>query len=170
MRRRKTDIFDKSWVTIATIVGIIAVVVIALVFFWGNGGLTGAPSSGQAAANSGSSTASAVSTSAGQSAQTVVVAETTTQAVPPTGVYAHVSYIGGYKGTYGMPPDLQTVQSSGDRYFEIVNATGSIQASFRKLDSSTKHDLTVEIYKDGKVLKFANNSSAYGVVSVSYQL
>ena len=110
MRKRKNDIFDKPWVTIAMIVGIIAVVAIALVFFWGTGGSTGTPSSG-------SSPVSAVpTTSAAQAAPTLVIAETTTQPVPATGVQVHVNYIGGYKGTYGMPSDLQTVQSSGDRY------------------------------------------------------
>ena len=162
MRKRKNDIFDKPWVTIATIVGIIVVVAVALVFFWGNGG-----SSGQAA-GSGSSTVSPVpTTSAGSAAPTIVVVETTTQAVPATGVQVHVSYIGGFKGTYGMPSDLQTVQSSGDRYFEIVNANGSIQASFQKLDSSTKHALTVEIYKGGKLLTQGSVSTSYGTVTLS---
>jgi hypothetical protein len=168
MRKRKKDIFDKPWVTIATIVGIIAVVAIALVFFWGNGGSVGTPSSGQAAAGPGSSTVSAgPTTSAGQAAPTIVVVETTTQAVPQTGVRVHVSYLGGYKGTYGMPSGLQTVQSSGDRYFEIVNATGSIQASFQKLDSSTKHALTVEIYKDGSLLTQGSVSTSYGTVTLA---
>ena len=36
MRRRK-DPFEKPWVIIAAVVGIIAVVVIALVFFMGDG-------------------------------------------------------------------------------------------------------------------------------------
>ena len=66
-----------------------------------------------------------------------------------------------------MPSDLQTVQSSGDRYFEIVNATGSIQASFQKLDSSTKHAMTVEIYKDGKLLTQGSVSLSYGTVTLS---
>jgi hypothetical protein len=66
-----------------------------------------------------------------------------------------------------MPADLQTVQSSGDRYFEIVNATGDIQASFQKLDSSTTHALTVEIYKDGKLLTQGSVSTSYGTVTLS---
>ena len=59
------------------------------------------------------------------------------------------------------------VQSSGDRYFEIVNANGSIQASFQKLDSSTKHALTVEIYKGGKLLTQGSVSTSYGTVTLS---
>ena len=66
-----------------------------------------------------------------------------------------------------MPSALQTVQSSGDRYFEIVNATGSIQASFQKLDSSTTHALTVEIYKNGKLITQGSASASYGTVTLS---
>ena len=163
MRRRNNNFFDKPWVTIAMIVGILAVVVIALAFFWGNGGSPQTPASGQATASAGTVPA----TSAGQASQAVVVAVTTTQAVPATGVQVHVSYLGGFKGTYGMPADLRAVQSSGDRYFEIVNATGSIQARFQKLDSSTKHDLTVAIYKDGRLLTQGTTGAGSGTVTLS---
>ena len=48
-----------------------------------------------------------------------------------------------------MPSDLQTRTDSGARYYEVVNATGQVTAVFEKKDNSTKHDLTVEIYKNG---------------------
>ena len=35
--RRRNDLWDKPWVTIAAVVGIIAVVIIALVFFMSGG-------------------------------------------------------------------------------------------------------------------------------------
>ena len=122
---------------------------------------------GAAEGSSGATVTAVATTSPVELAPTLIVAETTTQPVPPTGVQVHVNYIGGYKGTYGMPSDLQTVQSSGDRYFEIVNATGSIQASFQKLDSSTKHAMTVEIYKNGKLLTQGSVSLGYGTVTLS---
>ncbi len=122
---------------------------------------------GAAEGSSGTTVTAVATTNPVQATPTIVVAATTPQAVPSTGVQVHVSYIGGYKGTYGMPSDLQTVQSSGDRYFEIVNATGSIQASFQKLDSSTTHALTVEIYKNGKLLTQGSVSTSYGTVTLS---
>ena len=166
MRKRRNDFFDKSWVTIATIVGIIAVVAIALVFFWGNGGSTGTPSSGQAAAG----TVTAVpTTSAGSAAVPVTVRQTTTVSVPETGAYLTVSYIGSFSGTYGTSGMMEKVRASGDRVYPLNTGNGTISAVFRKEDGSTKHDLAVELWKDGKVLKSADNSSAYGLVSLSYQ-
>jgi len=99
---------------------------------------------------------------------TLVVRETTpAPSVPSTGVYVHISYIGGWKGTYGMPSDLQTMELSGDHYYEILNATGPVEASFEKLDSSTRHDLIVEIYRNGGLLTSGKTSEGFGKVSVS---
>jgi hypothetical protein len=99
---------------------------------------------------------------------TFVIPKTTTApAVPPTGVYAHISYLGGWKGTYGMPAALQTVINSGDRFFEIENATGPVQVTIEKLDSSTRHELVVEIYKNGGLLTSGKTSEMYGKVKVS---
>ena len=78
----------------------------------------------------------------------------------------HVSYLGGYKGTYGLKSDLQTVKSSGDRVYEVLNATGAIQANFEKTDSSTRHDLLVEIYKNGKLLTSGSTGASYGKVAL----
>ncbi|MHB8164679.1 MAG: zinc ribbon domain-containing protein [Methanoregula sp.] len=99
---------------------------------------------------------------------TIVISETTpAPAAPVTGVYVHVDYIGGWKGTYGMSSDLQKADLSGDRFLEVVNATGPIQANFEKLDGSTKHPLVVEIYKNGGLLKNGTSSAAYGKVTIS---
>jgi len=92
---------------------------------------------------------------------------TTAPAVPTTGVYVRISYIGGWKGTYGMPAALQTVDKSGDRFYEIENAKGPVQATFEKLDGSTRHELVVEIYKNGQLLTSGKTSDAFGKVTVS---
>jgi hypothetical protein len=99
---------------------------------------------------------------------TIVIRETTpAPAAPATGVYVHVDYIGSWKGTYGISSDLQKADLSGDRFLEVLNATGSIQANFEKLDGSTKHPLVVEIYKNGGLLKNGTSSAAYGKVTIS---
>ena len=153
------------------VIAVIAILIVIVVVVAGAVFLLPMLTSGGLGATGGSSSGATVTTVATTSpvelAPTLIVAETTTQPVPPTGIQVHVNYIGGYKGTYGMPSDLQTVQSSGDRYFEIVNATGSIQASFQKLDSSTKHAMTVEIYKNGKLLTQGSVSLGYGTVTLS---
>jgi hypothetical protein len=170
MRRRHNDPWDQPWVTIAAAVGVIAVIVIAAFFFFGNGGSAGQPAtSGSPSATSGSSSST---TSVSSTLNPTAIKEQPTITVPATGVWVKVSYLGSFSGQYG-PSDgaMLAAKDSGDKAFEIVNATGTITATFKKTDSSTKsHDLTVEIWKDGKVLKFDKNSAPKGEVSVSYPL
>lgn len=90
--------------------------------------------------------------------------------IPPTGVFVKVSYLGAFNGTYGMTGSMQEVKNSGDRVYEIINATGNVSATFYKLDGSTKHDITVELWKNGKSLTSAKNSTSFGKVSISYQV
>jgi hypothetical protein len=97
----------------------------------------------------------------------VIVTETPPAEIPGEGVQVHISYIGGFKGTYGMPGSFVPVQNSGDRVFPVVNATGIVVASIAKQDASTKHDLLVEIYNDGKLLTRGSTSSANGQVDLS---
>jgi hypothetical protein len=161
MRRRK-DPFEKPWVIIAAVVGIIAVVV-ALVFFMG-GGSSAPASSGQP--GTGSGTPSAQQTSVVGVAPSIIKTQIPVT-VPTEGVYVHVNYIGGFSGEYGMEDNMTTTRNSGDRFFGIENATGTVSATFHKEDSSTRHDIVVEIYKNGKSLQAATNSSSYGEASVT---
>lgn len=156
MRRRK-DPFDKPWVIIASVVGIIAVVVIALVFFMGGG--SPAPAS--------------PGTSSAQQTAVVGVAPSVTMTqkpvtVPTEGVFVKVSYLGGFSGSYGMEGNMTPERNSGNRVYAVENATGTVSATFHKEDSSTRHALTVEIWKDGKAVKVAENSSSYGEAGVTY--
>jgi uncharacterized membrane protein len=162
--RRRNDPFEKPWVIIAAVVGIIAVIVIALVFFKGDGSSAPAGSPGQ----------TATTPTASSTQQTVAVGEVPsvirTQvpvSVPAEGVYVRVSYIGGFAGSYGMEGNMTTMRNSGDRIFVIEDATGTVSATFHKEDASTRHEITVEIYKNGKSLQTARNSTAYGEASVT---
>jgi hypothetical protein len=170
MRRRHNDPWDQPWVTIAAAVGVIAVIVIAAFFFFGSGSSTGQPAaSGSPSATSGSSSSSA---SVSGTLNPTAIKEQPTMTVPATGVWVKVSYLGSFSGQYG-PSDgaMVTAKDSGDKAYEIVNATGTVTASFKKTDTSTKpHDLTVEIWKEGKVLKFNTSSAPKGEASVSYTL
>ena len=93
--------------------------------------------------------------------------ETAAVSIPTTGVWVHVNYIGRYKGTYGLPADLQTADDSGEKVYEVLNATGTVQATIAKLDSSTKHPITVEIYKNGKVLTSGTTDASLGKGTLS---
>ena len=164
MRRRK-DPFEKPWVIIAAVVGIIAVVVIALVFFLGGGSSDPAGSSGQTQATP--TNPSAQQTAAAGVAPSVIRTQAPVT-VPSEGVYVRVSYLGGFSGTYGMEGNMTTMRNSGDRVFVVENATGTVSAAFHKEDASTRHEIIVEIYKDGKAQRIARNSSSYGEAGVSY--
>jgi hypothetical protein len=165
MRRRRNDPFEKPWVIIAAVIGIIAVVVLALVFFLGGGSSAPAGSSGQ-------TQVTFTNPSAQQSAAVgVAPSGIRTQApvtVPQEGVYVRVSYLGGFSGTYGIEGNMTTMRNSGDRVFAVEDATGTVSATFHKEDASTRHEIVVEIYKDGKAQRIAKNSSAYGEAGVSY--
>lgn len=163
--RRRNDPFEKPWVIIAAVVGIIAVVVIAVVFFMGGGSSAPGGSSGQTQVSS--TNPSAQQTAVVGVAPSVIM--TQVQAiVPAEGVYVRVSYLGGFAGTYGMEGNMTTMRNSGDRVFVVEDATGTVSATFSKEDSSTRHEIVVEIYKDGKAQKVARNSSSYGEASVTY--
>ena len=164
MRRRK-DPFEKPWVIIAAVVGIIAVVVIALVFFMGDGYHTGQIL--------GQPRLPRTILSAQQSQRLVslptVIKTQAPVTVPQEDVYVRVNYIGGFCGEYGMEGNMTTMRNSGDRVFVVENAIGDRvrHISIRKM-RSTRHEIVVEIYKDGKSLRSARNSSSYGEASVTY--
>jgi hypothetical protein len=163
MRRRK-DPFGKPWVFIAAGVGIIAVIGFALLFFMGNGASAPSGSSGGPSATPAIPTA-LQTTSAGAAPSVIRTQAPVT--VPTEGVYVRVSYLGGFAGTYGMEGNMTATRNSGDRVFVVEDATGTVSASFRKEDGSTRHEIVVEIYKNGRVQHVARNSSPYGVASVS---
>lgn len=176
MRHGRKDPWDKPWVAYAAIGGVVVVIVLALVYFVGGIGHGAAPSStGQSPVVQGTVTARPVLTAApaatGSTGSVPVVIPTATPiSVSAEGVYVKVSYLGGFSGSYGTTGALLKVQDSGDRLYTVDNATGTITASFSKLDSSSKHDLSVEIWDNGKAVKTGSNSSSYGVVTISYQL
>ena len=121
---------------------------------------------------SGDGTPTPVSTSSTiRPSGTIVIKETPAPVIPQKGVYIHVNYMGGFKGSYGIPDTITTVPgNSGDRVWEVENATNStVQATFEKLDGSS-HELLVEIYKDGKILTTGTTTVGHGSVALSVDI
>jgi hypothetical protein len=171
MRRRQKDLFEQPWVPIAAVIGVIAVIVIAIFFFMGNGSPAGQPATSVTPPTTGSSSTHSSAVSSSTTINASAIKEQPTVTVPVTGVFVKVNYLGSYSGKYGMNGVLENATDSGEKLYEIVNATGALSATFKKTDRSTKsHDLTVEIWKDGKVLKAANSAVPNAEVSVDYQL
>jgi hypothetical protein len=166
MRRRK-DPFEKPWVIIAAVVGIIAVIVIALAFFMGGG--SSAPEGATVQPSATSTNPSAQQTMA----VGVAPSKTITQkpvTVPGQGVFVKVSYLGSFAGSYGMEGNMTDERNSGSRVYPVENATGTVSATFHKEDSSRRQTLIVEIWNDGKARKVAENSSSFGEASVTYTI
>ena len=170
MTKRK-DPWDKPWVSVAAVVGVIAVVIMALVFFMGGGNTGGQTASVQTppvqATQAPLVSSAPPTTVTGVSIKPELIKEAPTVTVPGNGAFVRVSYIGGFTGTYGINGEMVTVRNSGERVFPLNATTGAVSATFHKEDGSTRHEIVVEIYKDGKVLKSARNTSAYGEVSVN---
>jgi len=104
-----------------------------------------------------------------QTVVTPTIKPTVQVTIPVTGVFVKVSYVGAFNGTYGMMGTMQQVKSSGDRLYEITNATGNVTATFYKQDDS-KYDITVELFKNGVSLTSAKNSTPFGNVSIYYNI
>jgi hypothetical protein len=172
MRRRRNDPWDQPWVMIAAVVGVIAVVAVAVFFFIG-GGSTDSPASPVPATvpatgiKTGGTPTPA--TAPGSTVSPGAVKEQPTVVVPATGIFVKVSYLGSFNGTYGSGGSTQTARDSGEKVYAVETVTGPVTATFHKNDGSTRHDLVVEIWKDGKAVKIGKTSLAYGEVSVNYQ-
>jgi hypothetical protein len=93
------------------------------------------------------------------------IAEPTPVAVPDTGVFVSVDYIGAFTGSYGLEGSMQDIRSSGSRLYPIGNVSGTILVSFRKDDATTRHALTVTLFKDGMAVRSGQTSAAFGNVT-----
>jgi len=175
MRRRGHKAADIPWLLIATAVGITIVVVMALLFF--SGYIAAPPAESTSVVPVPTKTVAAtlkptlVAVTTPQSGisptPTPVVSATTEVPVSSDGIYIKVDYIGAFSGTYMVNGVQQMVKSSGTRLYSLPDATGTVSVSFQKEDGTTKHTLTVRIYKDGKLLRSGEISTAYGNVSVT---
>jgi hypothetical protein len=102
---------------------------------------------------------------------TLTVKPTTQVTIPVTGVYVQVSYLGGFSGTYGVNNVMiKPTPNSGIKLYEITNATGNVSATFKKDDGSANHEIIVELWKNGKSLISAKNSTPFGTASINYTL
>ena len=86
----------------------------------------------------------------------------------PATVQVRVSYDGDWSGSYGDVGGQSSIDGSGSRTIEFP-AESIVSVAFQKKGGDSK-PLTVEIIKDGTVLKSGSTTAAYGVVSVSTTL
>jgi hypothetical protein len=99
---------------------------------------------------------------------TFVFVETTAVPIPAKGVWVRVSYIGMWSGSYGTADALQSVTGSSEYLYEVPNPNKVIQATFRRADTSTRpHELVVEIYKNGALIKRGVTTVPQGSVNIA---
>jgi len=160
----------KKIVLMAGIIVIILIIVVAGVVVLPKLAGSGVHSTGSASAGivTPTTTTAAASASSTSSPGTAIVVATQTPAdIPATGVAVSVSYIGGFKGSYSADGNTTSKADSGNKVYEIDNATGLVSATFQKTDDTTTHALTVGIYNNGKVLVSNSTSASYGTVTVT---
>jgi hypothetical protein len=167
MRNRRNASLDQPWLPIAAVIGVIAVVAIAAIFFLGGGGSSSPASSPGVPSPQTSSVAPQTTLLKNSGVSSITIKPTATISVSATGTWVEVNYIGSFIGKYGTAGNMSVAQDSGDKVYPI-ETNGTISAVFQKQDRSTTHDLTVQIWKNGKAVKFATNGSAYGVVTLNY--
>ncbi len=95
--------------------------------------------------------------------------KTTTVTQKPQRIQLNVIYSGSWSGSYGDIEGLKSVDGTGSETFTISSPKFIVSASIQKKDD-TDRTLTVEILKNGAVVKSESTSAAYGVVLLSYTL
>ena len=148
----------------------------------GNGSGAGALASGTTTDTSGSgglsdtdagsaglqdTASSAVSGSADTSSGTDSGSAST--AIPSTGTYVRVSSFGGWEGSYGAVPAIWAVKGSGDMIYKVDDTSDSaapVNAVFTE-DNTTGGDLTVELYRNGQLIKSGNTDTPSGSVTLA---
>jgi hypothetical protein len=85
--------------------------------------------------------------------------------IPTTGVWVRVDYPRTYYGLIGNTGSIRGVTGSGDQVYKIYESEGIIQAQIQKTDN-TGDTLTVEIYRDGKVISNRSVSIPMGSIEL----
>lgn len=78
-----------------------------------------------------------------------------------------IQYSGEWTGSIGQGGSVKSVDGSGTETFSIDGEPTIISANAQKQDDSS-NELTVQVLKDGEVVKETSTSAEYGVAQVSY--
>jgi len=89
-----------------------------------------------------------------------------TQTTQAKGVQVHIKYDGEWSGALGNGASTKTISGSGEKTLDVDNPEFTVSANAQKMDGGSGK-LTIEILKDGKVLKEADTDSEYGVASIA---
>ena len=82
------------------------------------------------------------------------------------GVQIHIIYDGEWQGAAGGEGSTNSISGSGEKTIDIDSGTHIVSANAQKKDGGSGN-LTIQLLKDGKVIKESSTDSQYGVASVS---
>ena len=77
-----------------------------------------------------------------------------------------IIYDGEWSGAAGDAGSVNSISGSGDKTIDVDNSAHIISANAQKQDAGSS-ELTIQILKDGKVVKEASTSAEYGMAQVS---
>ena len=83
-----------------------------------------------------------------------------------TGKQVKIIYDGEWSGAAGDVSSINSISGSGDETIDMPDDASLISANAQKQDGSS-NELTIQILKDGKVVKESSTTAEYGVAQVS---
>ena len=83
-----------------------------------------------------------------------------------TGKQVKIIYDGEWSGAAGDVSSINSISGSGDETIDMPDDASLISANAQKKDGS-RNELTIQILKDGKVVKESSTTAEYGVAQVS---
>ena len=86
--------------------------------------------------------------------------------IPPSGIWVRVQYQGNFTGTVGIQGGLRDIAGTGDRFYQIPETGGIIDAEIQKLDNSGR-ELVIIIYNNGTAVKRGSTTVPAGTVSLN---
>jgi hypothetical protein len=105
---------------------------------------------------------------------TPVVTSTTTPGptplmIPPSGVWVRAAYPGSFIALIGTPGNQIEVSGTGDTFYPISTNDGIVVAALQKKDGSGDK-ITLEVYKNGVMLRRESTVTPKGIVEVQLDL
>jgi hypothetical protein len=98
-----------------------------------------------------------------------ITKEPTQVMIPPNGVWVRASYPGSYIGLIGTPGNQLEVSGTGDKFYPISTSEGIVAAALQKKDGSGDK-ITLEVYKNGVMLKRESTVTPKGIVEIQLDL
>ena len=83
-----------------------------------------------------------------------------------TGKQVKIIYDGEWSGAAGDVSSINSISGSGDETIDMPDDASLISSNAQKKDGSS-NELTIQILKDGKVVKESSTTAEYGVAQVS---